>query len=225
MFHQRFSVGVMAVMAVASWGAGPGQAANPVGIHPSPALVANPGTNFNPGLSGYRDHYPNTYPTFHYPYSYSYHFPGPYSYYNPSLWSGWAFDPEHGGLGAGYSYEDFYDDFGIEAGRDNSSSPTQPGTTTAQGEVPAKVIVRVPANAEVWLEGSKTSLTGPVRHFVSPPLEPGSRYTYEIRARWKEDGRAVTQTQKVAVSPGRDVTVNFPVQTGSEGQAAVPQAP
>ena len=73
--------------------------------------------------------------------------------------------------------------------------------------------VRVPANAELWFEGSTTTSRGSVREFQSPPLTPG-RYTYEIRARWTENGRAITQTQKVAVSPGAHVAVTFPIDPG-----------
>jgi uncharacterized protein (TIGR03000 family) len=55
----------------------------------------------------------------------------------------------------------------------------------------------------------KTTTTGSIREFQSPPLSPG-RYTYEVRARWTEDERDITQTQKIAVSPGAHLTVNFP---------------
>ena len=38
---------------------------------------------------------------------------------------------------------------------------------------------------------------------------------YEIRARWTENGRDVTQTQTVAVSPGAQVTVDFQSRSGT----------
>jgi len=81
---------------------------------------------------------------------------------------------------------------------------------TAQPETSAQVTVSVPANAEIWFEGNKMTSTGSVREFQSPPLTPGKRYTYEVRARWKENGQEVTQTQQVEVTAGTRVNVQFP---------------
>jgi uncharacterized protein (TIGR03000 family) len=56
----------------------------------------------------------------------------------------------------------------------------------------------------------------PVRAFQSAPLTPGQQYTYEFRARWKnDDGREVTQTQQVIVTAGAHVRVDFPVPPGA----------
>ena len=78
----------------------------------------------------------------------------------------------------------------------------------------AYLSVEVPADAEVWLEDTRTQQTGPVRQFVSPPLAPGGRYAYAVRARWTEEGREVEQTQEVIVQPGERARVHFP--TGPE---------
>ena len=69
--------------------------------------------------------------------------------------------------------------------------------------------VRVPAGAEVWFEDQKTSQTGMIRHFVSPPLESDRKLTYHIRARWTEDGRQVDKDRKLEVHPGDQLFVNF----------------
>jgi uncharacterized protein (TIGR03000 family) len=75
---------------------------------------------------------------------------------------------------------------------------------------PAKLLVRVPEGAEVWLEGVKTTQGGTDRLFASPPLPPDVVHVYEVRARWTEDGRAAEQTQQVLVSGGRVAEVRFP---------------
>jgi uncharacterized protein (TIGR03000 family) len=89
--------------------------------------------------------------------------------------------------------------------------------------------VQVPAEAEVWLEGAKTQQSGPTRTFVSPPLERGADFAYEIRARWREKGREVEQTQTVVVHTGDRLTVTFPKATASEDLPApktvLPSAP
>jgi hypothetical protein len=38
------------------------------------------------------------------------------------------------------------------------------------------------------------------------------QYVYGIRARWREDGREVSQTTDVAVSAGETVNVKFPLE-------------
>jgi len=74
----------------------------------------------------------------------------------------------------------------------------------------AFIRVRVPANAEIWFEGDKTSQTGPERSFVSPALRTGKAFTYDIRARWTDSsGQAVDQTKQVKVEAGRRSTVDF----------------
>ena len=58
----------------------------------------------------------------------------------------------------------------------------------------------MPADAEIWFEGDKTSQTGTSRTFVSPALQPGRNFTYDIRARWiSSEGKNVDQTRQVRV--------------------------
>ena len=59
------------------------------------------------------------------------------------------------------------------------------------------------------IDGTRTTRQGAERQFVSPPLEPGKRYSYEIEARWTEDGKEVSQTRKVVVEAGRRIDVDF----------------
>jgi uncharacterized protein (TIGR03000 family) len=68
----------------------------------------------------------------------------------------------------------------------------------------------LPANAEVYVEGQKTNLTGTDREFVSPPLTPGKKFVYTVRVRYtKEDGKVVDETRKVRVSAGNWWQVDF----------------
>jgi uncharacterized protein (TIGR03000 family) len=87
----------------------------------------------------------------------------------------------------------------------------------------AHVTVKVPADADIWIEDTATTSTGPVREFDSPPLTPGSRYSYEVRARWNENGHEVTQTQHLEVTAGAHVSVSFPVAPKTAAQVSVGQ--
>jgi uncharacterized protein (TIGR03000 family) len=75
---------------------------------------------------------------------------------------------------------------------------------------PAQVDVRLPfAEAEVWFDGQKTTQTGDVRYFESPPLDPNGQYVYEVRAAWTADGEEVMKTRRIRVRAGDHVIVDF----------------
>jgi uncharacterized protein (TIGR03000 family) len=74
----------------------------------------------------------------------------------------------------------------------------------------ASVTVTVPSDAQLWFDGTKTTSVGSVREFESPPLTPGSQYTYQIRARWGDKGHEVTQVQQVQFTAGDHIHVTFP---------------
>jgi uncharacterized protein (TIGR03000 family) len=73
----------------------------------------------------------------------------------------------------------------------------------------AVIRLRVPANAQVWFDGSETTQRGSLRPFVTPALEPDKDYTYVIRARWIEDGRPAEETRKVQFRSGDRLTLNM----------------
>src|SRR5262249_29207476 len=60
------------------------------------------------------------------------------------------------------------------------------------GDRPALINVRVPAQAELWIDDvPMNTTTGAFRQFQSQPLEPGFKYYYQVRARWTENGKQV----------------------------------
>jgi uncharacterized protein (TIGR03000 family) len=79
-----------------------------------------------------------------------------------------------------------------------------------QGNSAVLISVSVPADAEIWFDGSKTVQTGTLRRFVSPPIVPGHDYAYEVTAKWMENGREVTQSRRVLVHAGERVSIIFP---------------
>jgi uncharacterized protein (TIGR03000 family) len=84
-----------------------------------------------------------------------------------------------------------------------------PGPREPTPSIPVTIEVQLPAEAELWIEGRKMSLTGGLRKFISPPLLAGQRFTYEFRARWKEEGREVMRTQNLEVAAGEQHRINF----------------
>ncbi len=86
-----------------------------------------------------------------------------------------------------------------------------PGTGKRIGaDNKAHIWLRVPADADIWVDGFKTKQSGESRYFFSPPLTPGRKYSYSVRVRWKKDGKPVEETQRIIVQAGatirRDLT-------------------
>jgi uncharacterized protein (TIGR03000 family) len=174
------------------------------------------------GASGYgQGYYGYGYSPYGYGYSpYGYGYSPRYGYgsswYYPNYgYSSYYYEPDYYGTNQGFSnfqpmYNQNFNDYGAQG----------------QGQFPqdantAHIMVRVPANAEIWFEDHKTQQTGQVREFVSPPLSPNTDYSYHVRARWMENGREVTRDRNVPVRAGSMVNVDFQGQqgqmTGKEG--------
>jgi uncharacterized protein (TIGR03000 family) len=100
---------------------------------------------------------------------------------------------------------------GYVAGRDGAYPLYAPPVVAEPAEPDTTVVlrVRVPADAEVWFSGHSTAQRGEFRPFVTPPLQPGHAYQYEVRARWTENGNAIDRTQTVRVHAGDRLTVDF----------------
>ena len=58
---------------------------------------------------------------------------------------------------------------------------------------------------------------------MSPTLTPGQDYTYEVKARWTEDGKEVVQTRQVDVSAGAWKTIDFTKAAPEQLEAPKPK--
>ncbi len=189
------------------------------------------GTNFRgaygyarPGYgyygSGYR--YPG------YRYGYGYRYPG----YGLGLALGLGY-PYYGNYGYGYGYpyySGYYSDYGypyvdsstyvVPSYSNNVAAPsdTTSGYSPAEQAPPplaanaARIIVQLPADAHLWLDGQPTQQAGPARIFETPAvLDPGRTYTYHVRAEWTQDGQPVVRERDVTFQAGGQVVVNMNV--------------
>jgi uncharacterized protein (TIGR03000 family) len=138
--------------------------------------------------------------------------------------------PYYGNYGANYDIP-YYDALGTteNPGYDTVTryylggpTPPNPSADTSYyppSGIPARLTVKVPADALIWFDSEQMKSTGPVRTYNTLPLPPG-QFTYDITARWTDNGRAVTQTKQVIVSPGALVEVDFRAQP--DGAAKIP---
>lgn len=190
----------------------------------TPASAAWPLGSYLYGSYLYAPSYPDPYP----PSVYGYPLDDPH----PGYYGGLRYR-EYYSYGRGYGYANFpgglpgfpwaYPDRSLRLFPPAPPAAHEPPPTAVQ---PVAVLeVRVPDQAEVWIEGQPTKQTGPARTFVSPPLKPGDAYGYEIKARWKERGRDMEQTQSVTVQAGTRVSLTFPAPAPAEELPPPTEAP
>jgi uncharacterized protein (TIGR03000 family) len=93
--------------------------------------------------------------------------------------------------------------FGFSVPPAKGYAPRPPGGNRAQ------LRMIVPANAVIWVEDTRTTLTGTTRTFVSPPLTPGRSYVYTIRVRGTSGGNTIDEERKVRVRANAWRTIDF----------------
>jgi uncharacterized protein (TIGR03000 family) len=94
-------------------------------------------------------------------------------------------------------------------------SPGYYGTVTLQGtrdsqvrsDTAATLVVSLPEGATLKIDDFVSRSTATTRRFVSPPLEPGQEYHYDVTADLMRDGKPVTVSKRVAVRAGETTRV------------------
>jgi len=142
-----------------------------------------------------------------------------YSPYSGTTYAGYAqygAPVYSGGLTSDYGY-------GVPTGQgdiryydDSNMNRERLGAPQASGDAPATIVVRLPADAKLMIDGNPTTSTQGVRTFVSPPLQPGRDYQYTLRAEVMRDGKKVERTRDVTVRAGQpsEVTIDLPADGG-----------
>lgn len=101
------------------------------------------------------------------------------------------------------------------------ATPAPPAAEALPAPTPvnaAVIVVKIPAEAELWFDATLTTQLGSYRLFVTPPLPDGREATYALRARWRIKGVELTRAELVRVSPGSRFTVNFLTADGWKGR-------
>ena len=81
----------------------------------------------------------------------------------------------------------------------------------------ATLVVDLPANARLTIDGQPTQLTSATRTFITPPLQPGQEYYYDLKAELNRDGKPLAATKRVTIRPGQEsrVRLDFSGQTAT----------
>jgi uncharacterized protein (TIGR03000 family) len=166
----------------------------PSGINVGPSTNLVPGTTAPGALYGPNGYYPNGY------YQNGVYYPNAYnqSGYYPN-----GYYPN------GYNQNAYYPN-GYTRGYPSANSTTAPSVAPAPQDRAVMNIV-LPANARLWIgETQAASQTGSSRQFISPPLESGHAYQYDMKAQWTDNsGQTVERRRAVTIHPGDRVTVDF----------------
>jgi uncharacterized protein (TIGR03000 family) len=137
---------------------------------------------------------------------------GPSSAYGSS---GYGYSPSYANASSGYTPNSSGYSNAVVSGyyppaADAARSAVDPaGYGTDLGDNTAHIQMKVRADAEVWFDGVKTSQSGAMREFVSPPLDPAKKFGYQVRARWTDNGITVEQTRKVNVYANAWTAIDF----------------
>ena len=99
-----------------------------------------------------------------------------------------------------------------------------PSAARAQS-APATLVVRLPADAELFIDGQPTRSTSAERHFITPPLRPGAAYQYTLQVRFVRGEHTYVIRQVARVRASRETVVTFINPAGRDGEPVYGAAP
>lgn len=94
----------------------------------------------------------------------------------------------------------------VRAGYSSTADFTQ---LVAQGKDTARITVKLPSDARLYVEGVFCPLTTATRSFDTPELDAGQRYYYTLKAEVMRDGQTKAARKRVMVEAGKEITVEF----------------
>jgi uncharacterized protein (TIGR03000 family) len=120
---------------------------------------------------------------------------------------GWGWGGGWGGCyGGGYWY-------GGYSGYAGGSYMVPSGSYLAAAPVPATLVVNLPADAVLTVDGERTTSTSAQRVFRTPALNPGRDFEYTLTAKVVRAGREEVIEQRVTVRAGEQTTVRLELPT------------
>jgi uncharacterized protein (TIGR03000 family) len=73
----------------------------------------------------------------------------------------------------------------------------------------ARVTVRLPEDARLYVDDVLCALTSGQRSFETPKLEPGRAYYYTLKAEVVRNGRTESESKRIVVHAGKETAVTF----------------
>jgi len=82
-------------------------------------------------------------------------------------------------------------------------------TGLPNGAARARLVLDVPEDARLFVDGQATKATSAVRSFRTPELAPGEEYYYNVRVEVDVDGKTAVQNRRVVVRAGEVIRQQF----------------
>lgn len=106
-----------------------------------------------------------------------------------------------------------YSSYAVPATVVVQSTNTAPATTIVSQPTitnsPAKVVVQLPPNADLYIDDQKSQLSAATRTVVTPALPSGQDYYYDLRVETSVDGKKVSANKRVLLRAGSVAQVDF----------------
>ncbi len=84
-----------------------------------------------------------------------------------------------------------------------------PKPKTEETAAPATIVLAVPTDAQVSIDGVATTSASATRTFVTPDLDPAQAFVYTLSAKIVRKGQTLTVSEQVSVRAGEQTRVNF----------------
>ena len=108
--------------------------------------------------------------------------------------------------------------------RDTVSPLSYTGATDVSASSSTSITLRVPEDAEVWIQGKKMDEKGTERRFNLASLDPGSTHDYDIRVTWTDNGQKKSDTTRLNVRAGDQQSITY-IAALAAGKSSSAQAP
>lgn len=97
--------------------------------------------------------------------------------------------------------------------------PKQPKESDTSLNEQARLIIEVPADAQLFIDGQPMKTTADRRVFRTPKLDRKLTYYYDVKAEVVRDGKTVTSTKRVILRAGEEVRAVFADLPATRGEA------
>ena len=94
--------------------------------------------------------------------------------------------------------------------KDDPKKPEEPKKEGALAPNVGRMVVEVPVDAKLFIDGQLMKTTNEKRSFRTPELVPGQQYFYDVRAEITIDGKTEVENVRVVVQGGKTAQAAFP---------------
>ena len=106
-------------------------------------------------------------------------------------------------------------------GTSTYATPVSSGYDHQTSTSPAKLLITLPTDAKLYVDGQLTSSTSENRVFTTPDLQNGLTYFYDLKAEITRDGLTHTENKRVIVRSGDSIRASFAVLEAKLKNAAM----